>query len=85
MKVGATAKGSKNGKGEKKNNQSSNKNKGHCKPQSIDARKSKNINEIQDAASLSWTLEEENEVEFRASLDVAASNMDRASFEAAIS
>lgn len=77
------AKGSKRGKGGKKNNQRSNKNKGQCKPQSMDARKKNIINEIQDVVAPSWTSDEENEVESHASFDVAASNVDRANFEAA--
>lgn len=44
----------------------------------------KNVNEIQDVAALSWTSEEEelDEVSI-ASVDLNASNMDHAHFEAA--
>ncbi|XP_057248240.1 uncharacterized protein LOC130590220 [Beta vulgaris subsp. vulgaris] len=77
------AKGSKKGNGGKKKNQSSKTQKNKRKPQSGDARKMKNVNEINDVAALSWTSEEENDLESHNSVDLEASNMDRANFEAA--
>lgn len=77
------AKGSKKSNGGKKNNNQYNLERIKRKPQIVDARKSMDINEIQDFSALSWELEEDNEVASFASVDLAASNMDRANFEAA--
>lgn len=60
---------------EKKNKQSSNNSKAQHKRHTLDARKSKNINEIHDVSALNWTSGEENDVDSHASSDVATSNM----------
>lgn len=52
------------------------------KPQSNKVKKTKNVNKIPDSSVLSWTSEEEKDDDSVASMDVNASELDRANFEA---
>lgn len=75
-------KGSKKGNGEQKAKQQIVK--VTKKPQTGDAKKLKNINELSEVAALSWTSEEEkHNVDSNVSTDRKVSNMDRLRFEAA--
>lgn len=53
------------------------------KPQTVDPKKHKSVNEISEVAALSRTSEVEQDDDSNASVDLNASRMDKASFEVA--